>query len=219
MLSWIASCCHGSPKKGPIGEEAGVMSCRPAMLRGCKAGLFTHPVLLSLPSALAQLTTKGKKKTITPPCRVKNKRKHRTRETSAYHSYGPFHTFPIIVFVFSWSKRIILKSQVFHTLQPSNSTSRKLSERTRRLHRHKYTSIYCCIIPWKQETPSNVQTKTRAMSIMVQLHNGILWTPEENPCLYLVIENYAFSHTALNTIWTWCLFKHIRTYEAQLIGT
>lgn len=32
------------------------MSCRPAMLRGCKAGLFIHPVFLSLHFVLAQLT-------------------------------------------------------------------------------------------------------------------------------------------------------------------
>lgn len=32
MLSWIASCCQGKPKKGPMGEAAGVTNCRPAML-------------------------------------------------------------------------------------------------------------------------------------------------------------------------------------------
>lgn len=50
------------------------MSCRPAMLRGCKAGLFIHPVFLSLHFVLAQLTTKGKKNTITQPCRLKSKK-------------------------------------------------------------------------------------------------------------------------------------------------
>lgn len=43
MLSWIASCCHGRPKKGPMGEVAGVTSCRPAMLQrggGEGAGLL-----------------------------------------------------------------------------------------------------------------------------------------------------------------------------------
>lgn len=33
MLSWMASCCHGRPKKGPIGEVAGVTSCKPAILQ------------------------------------------------------------------------------------------------------------------------------------------------------------------------------------------
>lgn len=32
---------------------------------------------------------------------------------------------------------------------------------------------------------------------MEQLYNGILWTHEENPYLYLVIQNYAFSHIPL----------------------
>lgn len=33
MLSWMASCCHGSPKNGPMAEEAGVTSCRPAIVQ------------------------------------------------------------------------------------------------------------------------------------------------------------------------------------------
>jgi hypothetical protein len=56
------------------------------MLRGCKAGLFNHPVFLSLHFVLAQLTTKGKKNTITQPCRVKTKGSTGTRETSHYCS-------------------------------------------------------------------------------------------------------------------------------------
>lgn len=54
MLSWIASCCHGSPKNGPIGEEAGVMSCSPAMLRDCEAGLFIHSSSVSFIAFLFQ---------------------------------------------------------------------------------------------------------------------------------------------------------------------
>lgn len=33
MLSWMASCCQGNPKNGPMGEVAGVTNCRPAMLQ------------------------------------------------------------------------------------------------------------------------------------------------------------------------------------------
>ena len=109
MLSWIASCCHGSPKKGPIGEEAGVMSCRPAMLRGCKAGLFIHPVFLSLHFVLAQLTINGKKNTITQPCGVKTKESTGTRETSDYHSWESFQFFLWLVWSLLRSERTVLK--------------------------------------------------------------------------------------------------------------
>lgn len=49
------------------------MSCRPAMLRGCKAGLFIHPVSLSLHfcSSTAYCSTgrRGPSRTIGPPLR------------------------------------------------------------------------------------------------------------------------------------------------------
>lgn len=52
---------------------------------------------------LAQLTTKGKKNTITQPCRVKTKESTETRETSEYHFQRPFETFPIVVLAFTYS--------------------------------------------------------------------------------------------------------------------
>lgn len=82
---------------------------------------------------LAQLTTKGKKNTITQPCGVKTKESSEIRETSGYHSKGSFQTRPAVVSAFSWSKRIVLK--VTHSiLNPAVSTSRYFSKRTRQLH-------------------------------------------------------------------------------------
>lgn len=143
MLSWIASCCHGSPKKGPIGEEAGVMSCRPAMLRGCKAGLFIHPVSLSLHFCSSTAYYKREKEYhYTTMQGYKQKKAQKQEKTSEYRSYGPFQILPVIVLAFSWSKRICFKSQAFYTRQPSNSIPRNLPERIKQMHKDVNTWIF-----------------------------------------------------------------------------
>lgn len=65
---------------------------------------FSHCIFV-----LAQLTTKGKKNTITQPCRVKNKRKHRNRRNIKVSLLRAFQTLPVLILAFSWSKKIVLK--------------------------------------------------------------------------------------------------------------
>lgn len=67
MLSWIASCCQGKPKKGPMGEAAGVTNCRPAMLpRRERQDSSRCPLyLISSSSAFYKFTGRAEEATVT----------------------------------------------------------------------------------------------------------------------------------------------------------
>lgn len=95
---------------------------------------------------LAQLTTKGKKNTITQPCRVKNKRKHRNKRNIRISFLRVIQILPIIVLTFSWSKRIILgvKHSVPYPVILHLETC--LKEWIRQLHKEMDMNICCCII-------------------------------------------------------------------------
>ena len=176
MLSWIASCCHGSPKKGPIGEEAGVMSCRPAMLGAAKQGFSFIQCLFHCVFVLAQLTTKGKKNTITQPCRVKNKRKHRNKRNIRISPLWAFQTPPVTVLAFSWSKRINFKSQAFSSLQSSNLFTRNLSKRIRQLYKQVSTWTFIAALLLRTRNNFKCINKKSAKQTMVRLYWNT-WNP------------------------------------------
>lgn len=70
MLSWIASCCQGKPKKGPMGEAAGVTNCRPAMLqsRGDKTPPGVHFISFHYPQLSTSSLTEQMRQLLLMEC-------------------------------------------------------------------------------------------------------------------------------------------------------
>jgi len=68
----MASCCQGSPKKGPMGDVAGVTSCRPAMLQrgggeGGRGSSRCPPYLISSSSSVQKFTGRETRRRVKAP--------------------------------------------------------------------------------------------------------------------------------------------------------
>lgn len=66
MLSWMASCCQGNPKNGPMGEVAGVTNCRPAILQRAEGARLLRGLayLISLSSAFYKVTARAEENSV-----------------------------------------------------------------------------------------------------------------------------------------------------------
>lgn len=122
---------------------------------------------------LAQLTTRGKKNTITYPCGLNTNESTETRETSDITPMGRSHS-SITVSAYPDLRGSLFKSQTFYSLQPTNPIPSNLSERIRQLYTHERTWIFIAALLLQTRNNFKCINKNLAKHIMYA-YNEILW--------------------------------------------